>query len=778
MNEIWGPELRFTTIKNTKPPAKPSTPTVSNYFGQLIINWDGLSADGSKYLPDLNRVEVHVGTTATFTPSDATMVDQFSTVAPGQRQASDLLFGTTYYAKLVAVNSAETRSEPSDEAHATIRRITDIEIEDGSISIDKTNFTSRGLRQTRQYNQPNPPSSTNNPGNPPHYSDTWFDSDDKYRFYVYDHATPFRAQGANESWEAYYDANDAANDLGWRVIPIGTADQVPGARVFFQSADPVGTANPAPVDGDIWYKTGGASGAIPYIRRSNAWTQLQFGQGTLGPGSIVGDNIVGNTITGDKITANTITSTQIATDGIIASNIQAGAITADKVGTNEIVAYSANIANGIIDSAKIDSLEAGKITTGSLAATISITSGLIRTGVSSNRAEIDSAGIRLYNSTGAVTFNASSSNGYVTMTGNIVARTFRSQGYQTGGNGYIELGDTGPTDPTDEMRMYYQNTVSSIRNPSDRPGFVRISTSDPGTRNYVGVYDFGPTFLTLPGSIGQLQGGSKIEFNNVSAFMEAKQGGFIKLTPAGNSLQALFIEGANNNAVLLRNGGPGFRRVSIKLPQDEERVQIRNGDDNGYGDLIVRNIQITGTQTGGSAGGSYPTNASFNNITTSGLTVYNTISAQGYTGGNVTGNYLYSTGDIRANNQLLAGGFIEAVLNISTTQGSFYSKGSFIGSNPEVKTGITELNIDALELLKEVKPHAWYWLDADGNPTKESNIGFLTSQLPYIVTPDAGDGNGDHYNTVTLDVVKVRAINQLREEVTALKERIATLEGN
>lgn len=42
----------------------------------------------------------------------------------------------------------------------------------------------------------------------------------------------------------------------------------------------------------------------------------------------------------------------------------------------------------------------------------------------------------------------------------------------------VEIGDTGPNDPVDEIRMFNGGTVSSIRNPSDRPGALRINASN------------------------------------------------------------------------------------------------------------------------------------------------------------------------------------------------------------------------------------------------------------------------------------------------------------
>ena len=60
--------------------------------------------------------------------------------------------------------------------------------------------------------------------------------------------------------------------------------------------------------------------------------------------------------------------------------------------------------------------------------------------------------------------------------GNVYAGLFRSYRSTAGSGNYIEIGDTGPADPVDEMRMYYNGTVSSIRNPSTAPGAIVFST--------------------------------------------------------------------------------------------------------------------------------------------------------------------------------------------------------------------------------------------------------------------------------------------------------------
>jgi len=98
--------------------------------------------------------------------------------------------------------------------------------------------------------------------------------------------------------------------------------------------------------------------------------------------TITANNIANGTITGSKIDLATITGSNIATGTITASNIQLSAITADRIASATITANEianltitgGKIANSTITNAKIDTLEASKITAGTITATISLES--------------------------------------------------------------------------------------------------------------------------------------------------------------------------------------------------------------------------------------------------------------------------------------------------------------------------------------------------------------------------------------------------------------------
>lgn len=121
-----------------------------------------------------------------------------------------------------------------------------------------------------------------------------------------------------------------------------------------------------------------ANGTITGSNLTNATiTGTQIASAT-----ITGTNIASSTITGDKIGSATITGANIASGTISASNIQSATITANQIASATITANEianltitgGKIANSTITNAKIDTIEAGKITAGTIVATISLES--------------------------------------------------------------------------------------------------------------------------------------------------------------------------------------------------------------------------------------------------------------------------------------------------------------------------------------------------------------------------------------------------------------------
>jgi hypothetical protein len=95
---------------NAPAPNAPDTPSLVSIVQGIAVTWDGKLASAAPLL-DFSKVQVYVSTVSGFTPSSATLVG--SMVTAGTLAVSGLTPGTTYYAKLIAVNTSGTQSAAS-----------------------------------------------------------------------------------------------------------------------------------------------------------------------------------------------------------------------------------------------------------------------------------------------------------------------------------------------------------------------------------------------------------------------------------------------------------------------------------------------------------------------------------------------------------------------------------------------------------------------------------------------------------------------------------------
>lgn len=102
---------------NAPPPVTPALPTVEERPGVLVVSYAGATSDGSAWLSDFARVEVHVSTTSGFVPNDVTQVAEFTTSKGGSVTLA--LDPVEHYVVLVAANRSGTESDPTAEVAAT-----------------------------------------------------------------------------------------------------------------------------------------------------------------------------------------------------------------------------------------------------------------------------------------------------------------------------------------------------------------------------------------------------------------------------------------------------------------------------------------------------------------------------------------------------------------------------------------------------------------------------------------------------------------------------------
>ena len=146
----FSPAAAITFAHDTTPPNQPSTPTTTPYLGSVVVSWDGKDSGGAAMPDDFDRCDLHLSATSGFTPNASTRIHSFS--LSGTCTISDLVYGTTYYAKLVAYDTSGNASTPSaqssglvrpagtaDLAAAAIEEIADYTIDEVRPSIDAKN---------------------------------------------------------------------------------------------------------------------------------------------------------------------------------------------------------------------------------------------------------------------------------------------------------------------------------------------------------------------------------------------------------------------------------------------------------------------------------------------------------------------------------------------------------------------------------------------------------------------------------------------------------------
>jgi hypothetical protein len=126
------PVLSITAAQDATAPGTPSDPSISSYYGQLRIEWDGLTATGSAMPPDFNRVDVHVGTTNGFTPTAATLIDSLSTKGVSYATAP---YGSPRYVRFIAYDHAGNASGASGSVLGTTVQVGPNDI--SSLSVGK-----------------------------------------------------------------------------------------------------------------------------------------------------------------------------------------------------------------------------------------------------------------------------------------------------------------------------------------------------------------------------------------------------------------------------------------------------------------------------------------------------------------------------------------------------------------------------------------------------------------------------------------------------------------
>jgi hypothetical protein len=134
----WSAVVGHLTETDTTAPPTPSTPSVSNYLGVLLVEWNGLGSAGETMPLDFDYVEIHMSTSSGFTPTTATYVDRL--YGAGVFPVADLPYGVTQFFKLVAVDrtaGAPNKSAASGAGSAAPEQVVSADVFDGAIGSAK-----------------------------------------------------------------------------------------------------------------------------------------------------------------------------------------------------------------------------------------------------------------------------------------------------------------------------------------------------------------------------------------------------------------------------------------------------------------------------------------------------------------------------------------------------------------------------------------------------------------------------------------------------------------
>jgi hypothetical protein len=130
--------VNFTPAVDSTPPPTPATPTGSSKLGTIRWAWSGLDNTGAAQPVDFRYAEVHVGTTAGFTPDSTTRLSDLQ--GPGAVIQQNPAYGTTYFAKVKVYDTSGLSSVSAASAGVAATKVTGIDLTTGSIGFDAIAF--------------------------------------------------------------------------------------------------------------------------------------------------------------------------------------------------------------------------------------------------------------------------------------------------------------------------------------------------------------------------------------------------------------------------------------------------------------------------------------------------------------------------------------------------------------------------------------------------------------------------------------------------------------
>lgn len=127
----WSSTVNHLTANDTAAPPTPPAPVGTAFIGAIKWEWNGLGSLGQTMPSDFSHAEFHISTVNNFTESPSTLYDTLP--GPGAVTFTNAAYSTTYYARLVLVDTSGNKSTHSAVASTQARQILNPDIANLSI---------------------------------------------------------------------------------------------------------------------------------------------------------------------------------------------------------------------------------------------------------------------------------------------------------------------------------------------------------------------------------------------------------------------------------------------------------------------------------------------------------------------------------------------------------------------------------------------------------------------------------------------------------------------
>jgi hypothetical protein len=482
----WRDGIPIRTVDDTSPPNKPSAPIMSPQFKGIRVEWNGLDYQAGPTPADWDHMEVHVSTIANFTPGIETLIDIFKTPLGGVSSVQDLIYGQTYYGRLVSVDVRGNASTPSDVGSVTPQQLVNT-AELGAKLIAGANIADNAIAVRSITVAAFEPSIVPNGG----FEDDALNADGSTTnlpsFWA---PTPWTIGGG-----ATVDVDSTTPIAGNKSLRMTMATAADGLR-YGSAKFPVAEgrllavsvkvkasraiANPAFEIHVVCGNTEANAGAFPSAGVS-IWGTSATITGSTAVQKLELQRIVDSGMKWAQVFVTCLNSADgsgwVGTiDEVVCQPVGGSAFIADASILN------AKIANLAVDDAKIATMSVGKLTAGTLISDVTV-SARIKTANTGARVELNSSGFQAFNSSGVQTVDVAAASGAATFTGQ-----FRTD-FPTSVTPHIEMKNSG-----DRTTIYFTDNSGTGANyafmntPLDAGNIPRVGINS-GIFTYLGVTD-------------------------------------------------------------------------------------------------------------------------------------------------------------------------------------------------------------------------------------------------------------------------------------------------